>query len=131
MYIYIKNLLYNLSTKKMKKSEFRSLIREEIKRALAEEETFGSEIEKKIQAERLAQQRAFIAWAKAEAATRNVSVSFQGQTMIVAAITKLVETGILTMDLLEKWKSSPSGSKENDLYQGLSVLFDRYSLSSF
>ena len=112
----------------MKKLEFRALIREEIKKALAEEENFGSEIEKKILADRLAQQRAFIAWAKSEAAKRNIRLNFNGDAMVTVSMSKLEKSGIITADLIEKWKAASEGSKENNLYQGISVLLTRYKL---
>ena len=64
----------------MKASEFRKLIREEIRKVIKEEESFGDDIAKQIQAERLAQQRKFIAWAKAAAAkkSRKVMLSIGG-----------------------------------------------------
>lgn len=52
----------------MKPSELRNLIREEVKKALRED--FSDDIVKDIQAERTAQQRKFIAWAKATAAKK-------------------------------------------------------------
>lgn len=112
----------------MKASEFRKLIREEVRKVIKEEESFGDDIAKQIQAERLAQQRKFIAWAKATAAKQNTKLNFNGDAMVTVSISKLQRKNMLTKDLLDKWKAAPDGSEENDLWQGLTVLLTRYNL---
>jgi len=112
----------------MKTQEFRKLIREEVRKALKEEDSFGDEIAKQIQAERLAQQRKFIAWAKQAAAKQNTSLNFNGDAMVTVSMSKLERKGILTLELVEKWKAAPEGSAENDLWQGLTVLLTRYKI---
>lgn len=112
----------------MKLTEFKKLIREEIKKALKEEDSFGDDIAKQIQAERLAQQRKFIAWAKQTAAKQNTSLNFNGDAMVTVSMNKLQRKGMLTHDMIEKWKTAPEGSEENDLFQGLSVLLTRYKM---
>ena len=112
----------------MKITEFRKLIREEVRKVIKEEESFGDDIAKQIQAERLAQQRKFIAWAKATAAKQNTKLNFNGDAMVTVSISKLQRKNMLTKDLLDKWKAAPGGSEENDLWQGLTVLLTRYNL---
>ena len=112
----------------MKISEFRKLIREEIRKVVNEEESFGSDIVKQIQAERLAQQRKFIAWAKAAAAKKNINLNFNGDSMVTVSMSKLQKNDMLTSELLDKWKNAPEGSEENDLWQGLTVLLTRYKI---
>ena len=112
----------------MKASEFRKLIREEIAKVLREEDSFGDDIAKQIQAERLAQQRKFIAWAKQAAAKQNTSLNFNGDAMVTVSINKLDTMGILTQSLLDRWKAAPAGSKENNLWHGLTALLTRYKL---
>lgn len=115
----------------MKKSELRSLIKEEIKKIFEENENFGSDIEKQIRAERTAQQQEFISWAKQEADKRKIGrISFQGRYLILAALSKLNSKGILTQKLINTWKAAPEGSKENNLYQGLSVIINRHNLTN-
>jgi len=110
----------------MKQSELRSLIKEEIKKIFEENENFGSDIEKQMRAERTSQQREFISWAKQEADKRKIGrISFQGKYLVLAALSKLESKGILTQELIDTWKAAPEGSKENNLYQGLSVVIDR------
>ncbi len=111
----------------MKTQLLRKLIREEVKKALSED--FGEDIVKDIQAERTAQQRKFIAWAKAAAAKQNIkSLSFQGDAMVTVSLSKLQRKGILTKELIDKWKAAADGTEENDLYQGLTVLLTRYKI---
>ena len=111
----------------MKASELRKLIREEVKKALSED--FSDNIVKDIQAERTAQQRKFIAWAKAAAAKQNIKrLSFQGDAMVTVSMSKLQKKGILTKELVDKWKAAAEGTAENDLYQGLSALLTRYNV---
>ncbi len=113
----------------MKTTELRKLIREEIRKVIKEEDSFGDDIAKQIQVERLAQQRKFIAWAKATAAKKNIkSLSFQGDAMVTVSLSKLQRKNILTKELVDKWKAAAEGSMENDLYQGLSVLLTRYKI---
>ena len=156
----------------MKASEFRKLIREEIRRVIKEvdnevvlsneildfleergvisansaqkihkdltsflkskiikeEESFGDDIAKQIQADRLAQQRKFIAWAKATAAKQNIKLNFNGDAMVTVSLSKLERKNMLTKDLLDKWKAAKEGSEENDLWQGLTVLVTRYKI---
>ena len=113
----------------MKITEFRKLIREEVRKIIKEEESFGDDIAKQIQAERLAQQRKFIAWAKATAAKKNIkSLSFQGDSMVYVSLSKLQRKGLLTKELVDGWKDAAEGSVENDLYQGLTVLLTRYKI---
>lgn len=112
----------------MKISEFKKLIREEVSKILKEEDNFSSDILKNLQAERTAQQRKFIAWAKAQAAKQNVRLNFNGDSMVTASISKLERYNILTPELMEKWKNAPEGSAENDLWEGLSVVFTRYKI---
>ena len=112
----------------MKASEFRKLIREEIRRVIKEEESFGDDIAKQIQAERLAQQRKFIVWAKATAAKQNIKLNFNGDAMVTVSLSKLQRKNMLTKDLLDKWKAAKEGSEENDLWQGLTVLVTRYKI---
>ena len=112
----------------MKTQEFRKLIREEVRKALKEEDSFGDTIAKQIQAERLAQQRKFIAWAKQAAAKQNTNLNFNGDAMVTVSMSKLESKGILTLELVEKWKAAPEGSAENDLWQGLTVLLTRYKI---
>jgi hypothetical protein len=111
----------------MKITELQKLIREEVKKALRED--FSDDIVKDIQAERTAQQRKFIAWAKATAAKKNIkSLSFQGDAMVSVSLSKLQRKGLLTKELVDGWKAAAEGSAENDLYQGLSVLLTRYNI---
>jgi hypothetical protein len=112
----------------MKISEFRKLIREEVRKVFKEEESFGDDIAKQIQAERLAQQRKFIAWAKASAAKQNISLNFNGDTLVTASLHKLEGKNILTREMVDEWKAAPEGSEKNDLWQGLSVLVTRYNV---
>lgn len=112
----------------MKITEFRKLIREEVHKVLNEADDFASNIEKQIVADRLAQQRAFIAWAKSEASKQNIKLNFNGDALVTVSLSKLESKGILTRELLEKWKAASEGSKENNLYQGLSVLVTRYKI---
>ena len=112
----------------MKASEFRKLIREEIRKVIKEEESFGDDIAKQIQAERLAQQRKFIAWAKATAAKQNVGLNFNGDAMVTVSLNKLERKNMVTGEMLDKWKAAPEGSEENDLWQGLTVLLTRYKI---
>lgn len=111
----------------MKASEFRKLIREEIRKVI-KEESFGDDIAKQIQAERLAQQRKFIAWAKATAAKQNTKLNFNGDAMVTVSLNKLESKNMVTGAMLDKWKAAPEGSEENDLWQGLTVLLTRYNL---
>lgn len=115
----------------MKITEFRKLIREEIKKALNED--YGNDIIndliKNIQVDRTAQQRKFVTWAKTAAAKKNItSLSFQSASLIDAALSKLSRKGVLTADMVADWESSPAGSEENDLFQGLTVLADKASI---
>ena len=112
----------------MKAFEFRKLIREEIKRVIKEEESFGDDIAKQIQAERLAQQRKFIAWAKATAAKQNTKLNFNGDAMVTVSLSKLEKKNMVNREMLDKWKAAPEGSEENDLWQGLTVLLTRYKI---
>ena len=112
----------------MKISEFRKLIREEIRKVLKEEDSFGDEIAKQIQAERLAQQRKFIAWAKATAAKQNTKLNFNGDAMVTVSLSKLEKKNMVNREMLDKWKAAPEGSEENDLWQGLTVLLTRYKI---
>jgi hypothetical protein len=112
----------------MKTSEFRKLIREEIKNVLKEEDSFGDDIAKQIQAERLAQQRKFIAWAKATAAKQNTKLNFNGDAMVTVSLSKLEKKNMVNREMLDKWKAAPEGSEENDLWQGLTVLLTRYKI---
>ena len=112
----------------MKITEFRKLIREEVRKVIKEEESFGDDIANQIQAERLAQQRKFIAWAKATAAKQNTKLNFNGDAMVTVSISKLQRKNMLTKDLLDKWKAAPEGSEENNLWQGLTVLLTRYKI---
>ena len=110
----------------MKTQELRKLIREEVKKALSED--FSDDIVKDIQAERTAQQRKFIAWAKAAAAKQNTKLNFNGDAMVTVSLSKLQRKGILTKELIDKWKAAAEGTVENDLYQGLTVLLTRYKI---
>ena len=112
----------------MKVSQLRQLIREETSKVLKEENSFGDDIAKQIQAERLAQQRKFIAWAKKAAEKQNTSLTFNGDAMVTVSINKLDKKGILTQSLLDKWKAAPAGSEQNDLWHGLTALLTRYKL---
>ena len=112
----------------MKITEFRKLIREEVRKVIKEEESFGDDIAKQIQAERLAQQRKFIAWAKATAAKQNTKLNFNGDAMVTVSLSKLETKGMVTREMLDKWKAAPEGSEENDLWQGLTVLLTRYKI---
>jgi len=113
----------------MKVSQLRQLIREEIKNTLKEGDSFVDDMEKQIQAERLAQQRKFIAWAKAAAAEKNIErLSFQGNTMVTISLSKLIDKNILTKKLLDKWEAAAKGSAENNLYQGFVVLLTQYKI---
>ena len=107
----------------MKKQELRDLIREEIHKVLNEDESFGdmvaSNIEKQIRADILKKRRAFMAWAKNAAKKKRTTISFQGPTMIWAALRALERIDVLNQRLLDKWESSPAGSPERDLYDGL------------
>jgi len=112
----------------MKVSEFRKLIREEVKKIIKEEESFGDDIAKQIQAERLAKQRKFIAWAKATAAKQNTKLNFNGDAMVTVSLSKLEKKNMVNREMLDKWKAAPEGSEENDLWQGLTVLLTRYKI---
>lgn len=107
----------------MKVSEFKKLIREEIRKVLTEDESFGdivtSGIEKQIRADILSKRRAFMAWAKDAAKNKGTTISFQGPTMVWAALSKLSRIGVINQQLVDKWKSSPAGSTDRDLYDGL------------
>lgn len=107
----------------MKKQELRDLIREEIHKVLSEDESFGdmvaSDIEKQIKADILEKRRAFMAWAKNAAKERNMTISFQGPTLIQAGLSSLARKGIINKQLVDGWKSSPEGSAERSLYDGL------------
>jgi len=112
----------------MNKSELQKLIREEVRKVLKEEESFGDDIAKQIQAERLAQQRKFIAWAKATAAKQNTKLNFNGDAMVTVSLSKLEKKNMVNREMLDKWKAAPEGSEENDLWQGLTVLLTRYKI---
>jgi len=112
----------------MNKSELQKLIREEVRKVLKEEESFGDDIAKQIQAERLAQQRKFIAWAKATAAKQNTKLDFNGDAMVTVSLSKLEKKNMVNREMLDKWKAAPEGSEENDLWQGLTVLLTRYKI---
>ena len=107
----------------MKASELKQLIREEIHKALNEDESFGdmvaSNIEKQIRADILEKRQAFMAWAKDAAKKRNMTISFQGPTLIQAGLSSLARKGIINKQLVDGWKSSPEGSAERGLYDGL------------
>ena len=106
----------------MKTSELRQIIKEEVRKVLKEEDSFGSEIEKIIKEDQLRLQRMFIAWAKAEAKKQNMSLNFNGDAMVTVSLSKLERKGILTPELLKKWKSS-----NNELLDGLAALLSRYT----
>lgn len=110
----------------MKSTELRNLIREEVKKALNED--FSSDVIKSIQADRTAQQRKFIAWAKATAAKQNIKLNFNGDAMVSVSLSKLQRKNMLTKELVDGWKAAAEGSVENDLYQGLSALLTRYNI---
>jgi len=112
----------------MKITEFRKLIREEVRKMVKEDDSFGDSVVKQIQAERLAQQRKFIAWAKKTAAKQNTSLNFNGDAMATVSMSKLERKGMITREMLDKWKAAPEGTEENDLWQGLSVLLTRYKM---
>lgn len=48
--------------------------------------------------------------------------------MVSISLGKLQSKGILTKELVDKWKAAAEGTAENDLYQGLSVLLTRYNI---
>jgi hypothetical protein len=110
----------------MKAQELKQLIREEVSKILTENDSFGDEVIKRIQAERLAQQRNFIKWAKKAAG--NMSLNFNGDSLVTVSINKLFRKGILTPEVIQKWEQAPEGSEENELFQGLSALLTRYRL---
>ena len=116
----------------MKITEFRKLIREEVRKVIKVQESFGDDvaddIAKQIQAERLAQQRKFIAWAKATAAKQNTRLNFNGDAMVTVSMSKLADKGMITREMIDKWKAAPEDSEENNLWQGLSVLLTRYKM---
>ena len=112
----------------MKAFEFRKLIREEIRKVIKEEESFGDVIAKEIQAKRLAQQRKFIAWAKTTAAEQNTKLNFNGDAMVTVSLSKLEKKNMITPEMIDKWKAAPEDSEENDLWQGLTVLLTRYKI---
>jgi len=106
----------------MTKTEFRQLIREELRKVLKEEESFGDQIEKEMSAKILADKRAFQAWAKAAAAKKKVDISFQGPILIRVALNALYNADILTHRVITKWQSAPADSKEGQLLSGLTAL---------
>ena len=106
----------------MKTSEFRKLIREEVRKVLKEEDSFGSEVEKKLKEDQLRLQRMFIAWAKEEAKKQNVSLNFNGDAMVTVSLNKLERINVLTPELVKKWVS-----EENELLDGLKALLSRYT----
>ena len=104
------------------KQDFKKIIREEVRKALKEEASFGDQIEKEMSAKILADKRAFQAWAKAGAAKKKVYISFQGPMLIRAALTALYNADILTDKVISKWQSAPADSKEGQLFSGLTAL---------
>ena len=48
--------------------------------------------------------------------------------MVTVSMSKLQKKGILTKELVDKWKAAAEGTAENDLYQGLSALLTRYNI---
>ena len=106
----------------MKVLELRKLIREEVRKVLKEEDSFGSEVEKKLKEDQLRLQRMFIAWAKEEAKKQNVSLNFNGDAMVTVSLNKLERINVLTPELVKKWVS-----EENELLDGLKALLSRYT----